>query len=306
MVRYLGKKLLETFLTLFIVVTLVFFFVRALPGDPARMIEGEQATAEDVQEVRQSLGLDKPLIEQYTDYVGGLLQGDLGTSMRTKRPMTEELATRYPNTIKLTLITIAWSSIAGIALGVWSAVHRSKWKDYVGSIITISGISMPSFWIGFLLISLFAVKLRVLPSTGADSAASFVLPSITLGLGIMAVIARFTRSSMIEQLKEDYVRTARSKGLKERIVIWRHAFRNSMISVVTVLGLQFGFLLGGSVVTEQVFAFPGLGTLLVTSVSYRDYVAIQTLILLFSLHFILINLVVDLLYAVLNPGIHLS
>lgn len=306
MIRYIIKKLLETFLTLFIVVTAVFFFVRMIPGDPARVIAGEQATLEDVENVREALGLNKPVSEQYVIYVSGLLKGDLGTSLRTKRPVVQELKNRYPNTIRLTLMAITWSSLVGILLGVWSSRHRSKWQDYVGMTVAVSGISLPNFWIGFMLITLFAVKLRWLPATGTDSIKAFILPALTLGTTIMSVLARFTRSSMIEQLKEDYIRTARSKGLKEGPITWKHAFRNSMISVVTVIGMQFGFLLGGSVVTEAVFAFNGIGTLLVTSVSFRDYPCIQSLILIFSLHFILINFVVDILYAVLNPEIQLS
>ena len=172
--------------------------------------------------------------------------------------------------------------------------------------LAVSGISMPSFWIGFMLIIVFSVNLGWFPTTGADSLKNLVLPSVTLGLSVAAVVARFTRSSLIEVLKEDYIRTARAKGIKEKFVVWKHAFRNSMISVVTVIGLQFGFLLGGSVITESVFAFPGLGSLLIESVNYRDYPAIQSLILIFSLHFILINLLVDVLYAVLNPEIQLS
>lgn len=306
MIRYVIKKLLETLLTLFIVVTAVFFFVRMIPGDPARIIAGEQATLEDVENVREALGLNKPVPEQYVSYVSGLFKGDLGTSMRTKRPVVQELKTRYPNTIKLTLLAITWSSLVGILLGIWSARHRTKWQDYFGMTVAVSGISLPNFWIGFMLISLFAVKLHWLPATGTDSFKSFILPAFTLGTTIMSILARFTRSSMIEQLKEDYIRTARSKGLKETPITWKHAFRNSMISVVTVIGMQFGFLLGGSVVTEAVFAFNGIGTLLVTSVSFRDYPCIQSLILIFSLHFILINLIVDILYAVLNPEIQLS
>jgi len=172
--------------------------------------------------------------------------------------------------------------------------------------LAVSGISLPSFWIGFMLIIVFGVNLKWFPTTGADSLKSLVLPAITLGTSVAAVVARFTRSSLIEVLKEDYIRTARAKGIKEKIVVWKHAFRNSMISVVTVIGLQFGFLLGGSVITESVFAYPGLGSLLIESVNYRDYPAIQSLILIFSLHFIVINLLVDILYAVLNPEIQLS
>lgn len=194
----------------------------------------------------------------------------------------------------------------GVLLGVWSGRHRSRWQDYTGMTLAVSGISLPSFWVGFMLIMVFSVNLKWFPTTGADSLKSLVLPSIALGSSIAAIIARFTRSSIIEVLKDDYIRTARAKGLRERVVVWKHAFRNAMISVVTVVGLQFGFLLGGSVVTESVFAFPGLGSLLVESVNYRDYPAIQSLILIFSLHFVVINLIVDVLYAVLNPEIQLD
>lgn len=306
MLRYTLKRIVGVIPTLIIVITFVFFFVRLIPGDPARMVAGEQATLQDVEAVREQLGLNKPIPIQYINYVGGLLHGDLGTSLRTKRPVITEVAARYGNTMSLTIASLIWSTIVGVLLGVWSGKHRGKWQDFTGMTLAVSGISLPNFWIGFLLIMLFAVKLRWLPTTGAGSWKNLVLPAITLGTSIAAIIARFTRSSIIEVLKEDYIRTARAKGLKEKTVTWGHAFRNSMISVVTVVGLQFGFLLGGSVVTEAVFAFPGLGQLLIESVNYRDYPAIQSLILIFSLQFIVINLVVDILYAVLNPEIKLS
>lgn len=306
MLKYIIKRIIGVIPTLIIVTTFVFFFVRLIPGDPARLVAGPQATLEDVEVVREELGLNKPIVTQYVDYVTGLFHGDLGMSLRTKRPVATEVSLRYMNTVKLTLGSLAWSVVVGVLLGVWSGKHRSKWQDYTGMTMAISGISMPSFWIGFLLIMVFSVNLKWLPTTGADSWKSFILPSIALGTSIAAIIARFTRSSIIEVMKEDYIRTVRAKGLKERTVIWKHAFRNAMISVVTVVGLQFGFLLGGSVVTESVFAFPGLGSLLVESVNYRDYNAIQSLILIFSLHFVVINLVVDILYALLNPEIKLN
>ncbi len=306
MLKYTLKRMIGMIPTLIIVVTFVFFFIRLIPGDPARMIAGEQATLEDVEAVRENLGLNKPIYVQYFIYLNGLLHGDLGTSLRTKRPVAQEIASRYVNTMQLTLASLAWATVVGVLMGVWSGKHRGKWQDYTGMTVAVSGISVPNFWLGFLLIMLFAVKLRWMPTTGAGSWRNLVLPAITLGTSIAAIIARFTRSSIIETLKEDYVRTARAKGLKERAVLWGHAFRNSMISVVTVVGLQFGFLLGGSVVTEQVFAFPGLGSLLIESVNYRDYPAIQSLILIFSLQFLVINLLVDILYAVLNPEIKLS
>ena len=306
MLKYIVKRVIGVIPTLIIVTTFVFFFVRLIPGDPARLVAGPQATLEDVEVVREELGLNKPILTQYADYVTGLFHGDLGMSLRTKRPVATEVSLRYMNTVKLTVFSLVWSVIVGVLIGVWSGKHRSRWQDYTGMTLAISGISMPSFWIGFLLIMVFSVNLKWFPTTGADSWKSFILPAIALGTSIAAIIARFTRSSIIEVMKEDYIRTARAKGLREKSVIWKHAFRNAMISVVTVVGLQFGVLLGGSVVTESVFAFPGLGSLLVESVNYRDYNAIQSLILIFSLHFILINLVVDILYALLNPEIKLN
>jgi len=292
--------------TLFIVTTCVFFFVRLIPGDPARLVAGEQATEADVLAVRTQLGLDKPISTQYLNYVTGVVQGDLGKSLRTKRPVSEEVGYRYGNTLKLTFLSLAWGTIAGVLLGVWSGRNRSKWQDYTGMAVAVSGISLPSFWVGFLLIMFFGVELRWLPTTGASDFSSYILPAITLGTSIAAIIARFTRSSIVETLKEDYIRTARAKGLKESVVVWKHAFRNSLLSVVTVVGLQFGFLLGGAVVVEAVFAFPGLGSLLIQSVNFRDYPAIQSLILIFSAQFIIINTLVDILYAILNPEIKLS
>ncbi|HIT42554.1 MAG TPA: ABC transporter permease subunit [Candidatus Caccovicinus merdipullorum] len=306
MLRYTIKRVLGMIPTLIIVVTFVFFFVRLIPGDPARLVAGEQATLQDVEAVRERLGLNQPIYIQYIKYILGLLQGDLGTSLRTSRPVLTEVASRYWNTMALTIASLIWSTIVGVILGVWSGKNRGKWQDFTGMTLAVSGISLPNFWIGFLLIMLFSVKLRWFPTTGAGSWRNLVLPAITLGTSIAAIIARFTRSSIVEVMKEDYIRTARAKGLKEKTVIWAHAFRNSMISVVTVVGLQFGFLLGGSVVTEAVFAYPGLGQLLIESVNYRDYPAIQSLILIFSLQFIVINLIVDILYAALNPEIKLS
>ena len=283
MLRYTLKRIVGVLPTLIIVVTFVFFFVRMIPGDPARLVAGEQATLDAVEAVRIQLGLDKPIHVQYFKYVGGLLRGDLGMSLRTKRPVLTEVAARYGNTMALTFASLVWSTIVGVILGVWSGKNRGKWQDFTGMTLAVSGISLPNFWIGFLLIMAFSVKLRWFPTTGVGSWKNLVLPAVALGTSIAAIIARFTRSSIVEVLKEDYIRTARAKGLREKTVTWGHAFRNSMISVVTVVGLQFGFLLGGSVVTEAVFAYPGLGQLLVESVNYRDYPAIQSLILIFSL-----------------------
>ena len=306
MPKYILKRIVGTIPTLIIVVTFVFFFVRLIPGDPARLVAGEQATQDDVEAVREELGLNKSIPTQYVTYVTGLLKGNLGTSLRTKQPVTKEVAGRFGNTRDRNRHSGIILPFSPVSSGPHTKEHTHNRTPQQCDKCQTNGISLPSFWIGFLLIMLFAVKLRILPTTSGTSLKSLIMPSITLGVGIAAVIARFTRSSIIEVLKEDYVRTARAKGIKEKVVIWKHAFRNSMISVVTVVGLQFGFLLGGSVVTETVFAYPGLGSLLIESVNYRDYPAIQSLILIFSLQFIVINLIVDILYAVLNPEIKLQ
>ncbi|QAT50061.1 ABC transporter permease subunit [Caproiciproducens sp. NJN-50] len=306
MLHYIVKRVLEVIPTLFLVTLFVFLFVRLIPGDPARMVAGEDASAQQIETIREQLGLNKPILTQYADYVGGLLHGDLGTSLKTKRPVSFEVGQRYWKTMTLALVSLAWSCIVGVLIGIWSGRNKSKWQDYTGMTLAVSGISLPSFWIGFIVIIIFSVNFKILPTTGASSWKSLVLPAFTLGTGIAAIIARFTRSSILEVMKEDYIRTARAKGLKEKHVVWTHAFRNAMIPVVTVAGLQFGHLLGGSVVVESVFAYPGLGSLLLDSINYRDYPTIQSLILIFSLHFILINLIVDILYAVLNPEIQLS
>ena len=303
MIRFLFKRLLEIIPILLLVSILIFLFVHMIPGDPARLVAGEDATLEDVELVRKELGLDKPMIEQYITYMGGLFQGDLGTSLKTKRPVTEEIGERFMPTFWLTVWSMAWAVVVGLIIGVVSATKRNKWQDYLGMFGAVSGLSLPSFWLGLMLIQVFAVMLGWFPSGGMDSWKSYILPSFTLGMGVAAVVARFTRSSLMDVLKEDYIRTGRSKGLNERNVIWGHGLRNAMIPVVTMTGLQFGFLLGGSVVIETVFSWPGLGKLLIDSVAYRDYPVIQAEMLIFALEFILINLIVDLLYGVLNPQI---
>ena len=303
LIRFLFKRLLEIIPILLLVSILIFLFVHMIPGDPARLVAGEDATLEDVELVRKELGLDKPLIEQYITYMGGLFQGDLGTSLKTKRPVTEEIGERFMPTFWLTVWSMAWAVVVGLIIGVVSATKRNKWQDYLGMFGAVSGLSLPSFWLGLMLIQVFAVMLGWFPSGGMDSWKSYILPSFTLGMGVAAVVARFTRSSLMDVLKEDYIRTGRSKGLNERNVIWGHGLRNAMIPVVTMTGLQFGFLLGGSVVIETVFSWPGLGKLLIDSVAYRDYPVIQAEMLIFALEFILINLIVDLLYGVLNPQI---
>ena len=295
MFRYLLKRLLGLIPTLLIVAVLVFGFVHMLPGDPARLAAGPEAGPETIELVRKDLGLDLPLHQQFVRFFSNALQGDFGKSIRTKRPVSQEIAERFGPTFWLTVMAMGWSVVLGMFLGIVSAVWRNQWPDRLGMTLAVSGISFPSFALGMLLMQYFSVKLGWLPTVGADSWKHYVLPSLTLGAAVAAVMARFTRSSFIDILKEDYVRTARAKGLKETVVVIKHGLRNAMIPVVTMMGLQFGFLLGGSIVVEVVFNWPGMGRLLVDAVEMRDYPIIQALVLLFSLEFILINLVVDLL-----------
>lgn len=303
MLQYLIRRLLGIVPVMLVIAVLVFSFVHMLPGDPARLVAGPDATADDVALVRADLGLDKPLHEQFLTFLGNIVQGELGTSLKTRRPVAEEIGERLMPTVWLSVVSMVWAVIAGLLIGVLSAVKRGRWQDYGGMVLAVSGISFPSFWLGLLMIGVFSVDLGWLPTGGYGTWQHFVMPSIALGLGVAAVMARFTRSAFIEISREDYVRTARAKGVFERAVIWKHTLRNAMIPIITMVGLQFGFLLGGSIVVETVFTWPGLGRLLVDSVSYRDYPVIQAEILLFSIEFILINLAVDMLYAFANPEI---
>lgn len=303
MLDYLAKRLLGIIPVIFAISLVVFAFVHMLPGDPARLVAGLDASPEDVAAVRSSLGLEGPLWQQYVRFAGNALQGDFGISLKTRRPVITEIGERLMPTVWLTVVAMIWATVLGLLIGVVSAVKRGRWQDYGGMIIAISGISFPSFWLGLLLINLFSVRLGWLPTGGYGTWQHFVMPAFTLGLGVAAVMARFTRSAFVEIAREDYVRTARAKGVPEKLVIWKHTLRNALVPVITMTGLQFGFLLGGSIVVETVFSWPGLGRLLVDSVSYRDYPVIQAEILLFSLEFILINLAVDVLYAFANPEI---
>lgn len=303
MFSYVVKRLLGLIPTLFIVAVLVFLFVHLLPGDPARLIAGPEADAQVIEMVRSQLGLDKPLWSQFLSYMGNVLQGDFGTSLVSRRPVSEEIASRFMPTLGLTLASMVWAVLFGLAAGVIAAVWRNRWPDRLSMTLAVSGISFPAFALGMLLMQVFSVELGWLPTVGADSWQHYILPSITLGAAVSAVMARFTRASFVDVLGEDYIRTARAKGVTERWVVMKHALRNAMIPVVTMMGLQFGFLLGGSIVVEKVFNWPGLGRLLVDSVEMRDYPVIQAEVLLFSLEFILINLLVDMLYAAINPAI---
>jgi glutathione transport system permease protein len=303
MLNYFLKRVLGVIPTLLIVAVLVFLFVHLLPGDPARLAAGPEADSATVELVRRDLGLDRPMHEQFVNFFSNALRGEFGHSLRTKRPVSEEIGDRFMPTLLLTVASMAWAVVFGMAIGIGSAVWRNRWPDRFGMTLAVSGISFPAFALGMLLMEVFSVQLGWLPSIGADTWKHYVLPSVTLGAAVAAVMARFTRASFVEVLQEDFVRTARAKGVHETLVVAKHGLRNAMIPVVTMMGLQFGFLLGGSIVVEKVFNWPGLGRLLVDAVEMRDYPVIQAEVLLFSLEFILINLVVDMLYTVINPTI---
>jgi ABC-type dipeptide/oligopeptide/nickel transport system permease component len=277
--------------------------VHLIPGDPARLVAGIDAGTEDVENVRRALGLDRPLWEQFVVFLGRVLTGDLGTSFRSGLPVVDEIAGRWWNTVQLSLAAMLVAIGVGSATGIASAVWRGGWIDSAALLFSLLGLSMPTFFLGLLLMLAFAVQLGMLPLTGMGTPAHFVLPAITLGLPAAAVISRVMRSSLIEVLGQDYVRTARAKGLHEALVLRRHALRNAMIPVVTVIGLQLGYLLGGAVVTETVFAWPGLGRLIVQAISARDFPLLQGAILVLATSFVLVNLVADLFYSVLDPRI---
>ena len=303
MLNYIARRLAGLVPTLLIVAVLVFLFLHLLPGDPARLAAGPEANQQTVELVRKDLGLDRPLPEQFVRFITGAVHGDFGRSLRTKRPVATEIAARFMPTFWLTVTSMAWSVLFGLIIGMLSAVWRNRWPDRVGMTLAVSGISFPAFALGMVLMQIFSVQLGWLPTVGADTWKHYILPSLTLGAAVAAIMARFTRSSFVDILGDDYIRTARAKGLAESTVVVKHALRNALIPVVTMMGLQFGFLLGGSIVVEVVFNWPGLGRLLVDAVDMRDYPVMQALVLLFSLEFILINLIVDVLYGLINPTI---
>lgn len=303
MLSYVAKRTLQAVPTLLGILLLVFFFVRALPGDPARLYVGTDADVATVEAARKQFGLDRPIPEQFARFVGGLSEGNLGTSYRARMPVNELIGRHFRATIVLASIAVTLATILGVLLGVAAALRRGSSLDLIITSTSILGISTPSFFLGILLIYLFAVELRVLPVAGSVSPLGIVLPSLTLAASGTGTIARFARSSVLETLGDDYVRTARAKGLSATQVIIRHAIRNALIPVVTIIGLQFGFLLSGTVIVETVFNFHGLGWLLIQSIDARDYPVIQGLLLVFAIQFVLINLVVDLLYGLIDPRI---
>lgn len=310
---------------------MVFLMVRAIPGDPAQILLGQQATEERVAEMRAEMGLDEPIPVQYVRYLGQALQGDLGVSITTGRPVTTELLDRFPATLELTLAAMVFAIAVGVPVGVLAAVKQYSLIDRITSVFALTGISMPIFWLALILVVIFSVNLDLLPFQGRtevpiisitgmvipDSILTLnfaglwsgikhlILPAVALGTIPMAVITRMTRSSMLEVMGEDYIRTAHAKGVLPRRVVFRHALRNALLPTVTVIGLQFGILLGGAVITETIFGWNGIGQFAIESISRRDYAAIQAVVLYGTFFFMLVNLTVDVLYAVLDPRVRL-
>lgn len=303
MFRYFIRRLLQTVPTVLGVMVVIFFFIRVLPGDPARLYAGEDATPEEVAVIEKRFGLDKSLPEQFLRYVGAMAQGNLGTSFRSRLPVGEVVLRHFIATFWLSILAILLAVVIGIGLGVGAAANRNSLFDLSITILAILGISVPSFFLGILLIYIFAVNYRVLPVTGSLSFQGLILPSVTLAAASLATIARFARSSLLEVLGEDFIRTAKSKGLASYLVLRKHALKNALIPVITIAGLQFGFLLSGTIIVETVFNFPGLGWLLIQSVNARDYPVLQGLMLIFALEFLIINLFVDMLYGAVDPRI---
>ena len=304
MLGYFVRRLASALVTL-LIVSVVVFTVTRLTGDPVRLMLPIEATSQDVAEFRHRLGYDRPLPVQYLDFIVRAARGDLGESLRFRQPALEVIIERLPATATLAASAMAVALVIGLPAGILAAVHRGGWIDGIARGVSLLGQALPAYWIGIMLIILFAVHLRWLPAAGAGSPAHVVLPAVTLGLWPMARIARVLRSSLLESLGADYVRTARAKGLTEQNVVLLHALRNALLPTVTVVGLSFGIIFGGAIVTETVFAWPGVGRLLLDAVSQRDYPLVQAIVLMFAAVFLLINLAVDLLYGVLDPRVRL-
>ena len=303
MARYLLRRLLLTVPVLLGVATLVFALIHLVPGDPAQSMLGESASPKEIEALQKSLGLDKPLLTQYRTFLAGVARGNLGTSFRFGTPVAQEIRKRLPDTAILAVSAMAVAIVFAIPLGIVAAVFRGRFLDHAAMTLALAGISMPSFWLGPLLAILFAVKLGWLPVSGSGTPLHLVLPAVTLGTALSAILARMTRSSVIEELRELYVLAARARGLSHARAVLRHAFRNSLIPVVTIIGLQFGAVLTGTIITETIFGWPGVGRLLIQAINTRDYPLVQGCILFISVTYVAMNLITDLTYGFLDPRI---
>jgi len=305
-VKYLLRRLVESALVLFGILTLVFVLVRLAPGDPVARMAGPNASMAEIEASREALGLDRPVYVQYLVYLRNVTRGNLGDSFRYHRPAAQLVLERFPATAQLAAVALLIASLVAIPLGILAALKRGTAYDATMSILALLGQSVPSFWLGIVLIIVFAVRLHILPTSGYGSPAHIVLPAVTLAFYLMGLLARMTRSSLLEVLGADYIRVARAKGLRERQVLMRHALRNAFIPVNTVLGLQTGNLLGGAVITEAVFAWPGIGSLAVGSITNLDYSVVQATVLLSGVVFVVINLALDIIYVAIDPRIRVE
>jgi peptide/nickel transport system permease protein len=303
MLKYIATRLLYTIPVIWLVVSVVFLLIHLVPGDPIQLMLGEGAANTDLQATRHAYGLDLPLGRQYLNYWRGVLHGDLGRSVRYNQAVTGLILQRYPATIQLTAAALTVALLLSIPAGVRSATRRNRWDDRLLGFISLWGLSFPNFALGPILMLLFAIKLGWLPVSGSETWQHFILPAITMGGALAAILTRMVRTAMLEELGQDYIRTARAKGLPERVVVYRHALRNAMIPVLTVVGLQFGALLAGAIVTEKIFSWPGIGRLAVDAISTRDYYLVQGCVLAISLTYVAVNFLTDVLYSLANPRI---
>jgi peptide/nickel transport system permease protein len=303
MLRYIASRLLYTVPVVWLVVSVVFLLIHLVPGDPIQQMLGEGASSTDIQAARHAYGLDVPLGRQYVNYWKGVLRGDLGRSFRYDQPVSRVIAQRYPQTLELTAASMLVALLISLPAGVRSARRRNRWDDRALSFLSLLGLSFPNFALGPILILVFAIYLGVLPVSGAGSAAHLVLPAVTMGGSLAAILTRMVRTSMLEELNQDYIRTARAKGLSEHVIVYKHALRNALIPVLTVVGLQFGALLAGAIVTETIFSWPGIGRLTITAIGNRDYYLVQGSILMIGLTYVAVNFMTDFFYSLANPRI---
>jgi peptide/nickel transport system permease protein len=303
MLRYICKRIVFLIPVLIGVSILIFAIIHLAPGDPAETLLGPSATAQDLKELRTQMGLDKPLLSQYFSFLTNTLKGDLGRSIRTNNPVLEELLDRFKPSFILASLSMLFALSLGIPLGIIAALKQNTWIDTLCNFVALLGFSLPGFWLGLMLMLLFSIMIPILPSSGYGTWEQLIMPTIVLGTNTMAVLARMTRSSMLEVVRQDYVRTAKAKGLKWRLILMRHILTNVMIPVVTIAGLHFGHMLGGVVITETVFSIPGIGRLIIDAIRFQDYPVVQGGILFFAFCLSLVNLAVDLLYALLDPRI---
>lgn len=306
MIRYLGLRLLLAIPALWLIVTMVFLLAHVVPGDPVQQMLGEGAQQQDIQQLRHELGLDLPLPVQYEQYLTGVVRGNLGESIRFQEPVAEVVLSRYPATLELSFFALLVCAGIAIPAGVFAASKRGTAADHAVGVFTLFGLSVPNFALGPVLILVFSVLIGWFPVSGRGGISHLILPAITLGAALAAILARMVRTSVIEELSSDYVRTARAKGLRESAVLFKHAFRNALIPILTIIGLQFGTLLAGTIVTETIFSWPGIGRLSVQAIEARDYPLLQGCILLIAVSYVAVNLLTDVVYAFVDPRVRLQ